>query len=88
MAGPQHVRGTEEQGLHERARRGHHSLPADITYIRLPLQISKTDRGVVWEEWPFVLPYDMVAWTKDMLSRGSGYMGFGPFATEAMVPFW
>ena len=46
--------------MHNRARAMDISLPAKITSVRLPMRVSADDTTLVYEEWPFLLPHDMV----------------------------
>ena len=39
----------------------HVSLDAEITRINLPLQAATDDPTVTWEEWPCILPHQMVS---------------------------
>ena len=63
---PWQPRDGREQGVHERARRLQLTLPAEISYIRLPMQTSADDRDVVWEDWPVILPHHMDAWISSL----------------------
>ena len=53
------LRNVKERDVHNRAKRLGISLPADISYMDIPLQKSADDRNVVYERWPFLLPYEL-----------------------------
>ena len=55
--------------MHKRAKAMSISLPTPITYKSLPMRASATDPTLVFEDWPFLLPYDMApcSWVKHAL---------------------
>ena len=47
--------------MHNRAKALDIALPAKMTSVRLPMKVSADNESVVYEDWPFILPHDMVS---------------------------